>query len=165
MAMPAALYMDAVIRPNRSMSPLGFRIVLAALAIPGVLVSLLFFSLGAWPAPLFLGFDILLVYLALKASFRAADRRERLKVSAEMVEVIEEAPGYSRTVWTSPTAFTQVDLEAVGEHEMRVRLRLSGKRRSVGKALSPPEREALGAALKEAIRQAGRERHGTGLAG
>lgn len=157
--MPAALYMDAVIRPNRSMSPLGFRVVLGALAIPSTLVSLVFLRMGAWPAPIFLGLDMLLVFLAFRASFKAAERLERLIVSAEKVEVIEEAPGYRRVVWTSPTAFTQVDLEAVGEHQMRVRLRLSGKRRSVGKALSPPEREALGAALKDAIRNAGRERH------
>jgi uncharacterized membrane protein len=157
--MPAALYMDAVITPNRSLSALGFKLVLAALAVPCALFSIVFFTIGAWPAPFFLGLDVALVYVALRASFRAAERSERLRVSAEQVEVIEEAQGRARTVWTSPTAFTSVDLEALGEHEMRVRLRLSGKRRSVGKALSPPEREALGQALREAIRRARSERY------
>ncbi|MCE3290152.1 MAG: hypothetical protein K0R83_2164 [Caulobacter sp.] len=157
--MAAALYMDAVIAPNRSMGGVGFKIVLGVLAGMAAVVSVFFFIIGAWPAPLFLGLDVVLVYLALKASFRALDRRERLRVSAETVEVIEERDGVSRTVWTSPTAFTNVDLEALGEHEMRVRLRLSGKRRSVGKALSPPEREALGQALREAIRRARTERY------
>lgn len=156
--MAAALYMDAVIAPNRSMGGVGFKVVLGALAAMSAAISLFFFVIGAWPAPLFLGLDVVLVYVALKASFRALNRRERLRVSAETVEVIEETEGRSRTVWSSPTAFTNVDLEALGEHEMRVRLRLSGKRYSVGKALSPPEREALGQALREAIRRARAER-------
>jgi len=151
--------MDAVISPNRSLNTLGFRVVIGVLGGSAALVSLVFFSIGAWPAPMFLGLDVLLVYLAFRASFRAADRRERLRVSADKVEVIEEAQGASRVVWTSPTAFTHVDLEEVGEHQMRVRLRLSGKRRSVGRALSPPEREALGAALREAVLKARAERY------
>jgi uncharacterized membrane protein len=157
--MAATLYMDAVIAPNRSLGTLGFKVVLGVLAVSAAMISIVFFAIGAWPAPLFLGLDVVLVYFALKASFRAAERRERLRVSAEQVEVIEERDGVSRTVWTSPTAFTSVDLEALGEHEMRVRLRLSRKRRSVGKALSPPEREALGHALREAIRRARAERY------
>ena len=156
--MAAALYMDAVIAPNRSMGGVGFKVVVGLLGGMAALVSVVFFVFGAWPAPLFLGLDVLLVWLALKASFRALDRRERLRVSAETVEVIEERGGTCRTVWSSPTAFTNVDLEALGEHEMRVRLRLSGRRHSVGKALSPPEREALGQALREAIRRARAER-------
>src|SRR5688572_963940 len=122
--MAAALYMDAVIAPNRSMNGLGFKVVIGVLAGMSALISVFFFAIGAWPAPLFLGLDVVLVYFALKASGRALNRRERLRVSAETVEVIEEAGGHSRTVWTSPTAFTAVDLEALGEHEMRVRLRL-----------------------------------------
>lgn len=151
--------MDAVIAPNRSMNSLGLKVVVGVLGGAAALVSIVFFLIGAWPAPMFLGLDVLLVYLALRASFRAAERRERLRVSAERVEVIEEDPRASRLVWTSPTAFTHVDLEELGEHQMRVRLRVSDKRRSVGKALSPPEREALGAALREAIQRARAERY------
>jgi uncharacterized membrane protein len=157
-AMASILYMDAVIAPNRSMGGVGFKVVLGLLAGMAAVVSIFFFAIGAWPAPLFLGLDVVLVYFALKASFRALNRRERLRVSAETVEVIEETEGRSRTVWSSPTAFTNVDLEALGEHEMRVRLRLSNRRHSVGKALSPPEREALGQALREAILEARAER-------
>lgn len=157
-AMAAILYMDAVIAPNRSMGGMGFKVVLGLLGGMAAVVSIFFFAIGAWPAPLFLGLDVVLVYVALKASFRALNRRERLRVSAETVEVIEESEGKSRTVWSSPTAFTNVDLEALGEHEMSVRLRLSNKRHSVGKALSPPEREALGQALREAIMEARAER-------
>lgn len=158
-AMAAALYMDAVITPNRSLSPKGFRIVLILFGVLATIPAILFFAIGAWPAPVFLGLDLVIIYFALKASFRAAERRERVRVSAEAVEVIEEWEGETRQVWSSPTAFTSVDLEAPGEHQMRVRLRLSGKRRSIGKALSPPEREALGQAVREAIRRARSERH------
>jgi uncharacterized membrane protein len=157
--MSSGLYMDAVITPNRSLSPRGFRAVMILFGVLAAIPGLMMFAIGAWPAPFFLGADILLVYLAMKASFRAGERRERVRVSAETVEVVEEWRDEVRQVWRSPTAFTSVDLEALGEHQMRVRLRLSGRRRSIGKALSPPEREALGAAVREAIRRARAERY------
>ena len=75
------------------------------------------------------------------------------------MRVIREDHGKVETVWTSPTAFTAVDVEQPDELEARVRLRLSGKRYSVGRALSPGERLALADALRRAIRAALSERY------
>ena len=61
-AAPATrLYLDTVIVPTRSLPVKGFAILFGVLAAANLLVGALFFALGAWPAPIFLGLDLLAV--------------------------------------------------------------------------------------------------------
>lgn len=153
--MPPRLYMDAVITLNRSLSPAGFKVLFGFVVAVNVLFAIFLFSLGAWPAPMFLGLDVLLVWLAFRASFRAAERAERVQVSAQEVTVLHDG----RTVWRSPTAFTRVDVEEIGEDQRRVRLRLSARAFTVAKSLGHLERAAFAVALQDAIRTAQKERY------
>ena len=153
--MPGRLYMDAVITLNRSLSPRGFKVLFGAVLAVNVAFALFLVALGAWPAPIFLGLDVALVWFAFRASFKAAERAERVQVSAEEVRVLHDA----RTVWRSPTAFTRVTVEELGEHERRVRLRLSDRAFTVARALSPGERTRFATALQDAIRNARAERY------
>lgn len=157
--MTGQLYMDAVIRQNASMTPLGLKVVMGVMIASSLIFGIFFFVIGAWPAPIFLGLDVLLVWLAFRASFRAAERRERVRVSAETVEISLEAEGGTKTVWTSPTAFTGLDVESFGQDDTKVRLRMHRRRYLVGRALSPGERADLGRALETAIRKARSERY------
>ena len=152
--MAARLYMDATITLNRSLSPGGFRVLFGAVVAVNIAFAIFLFVLGAWPAPIFLGIDVLLVWLAFRASFRAAERAERVRVSADEVTVSHDA----RTVWRSPTAFTRVDVEERGEPDRRVRLRLSSRAFTVARSLSPHERGQFAVALQDAIRNARAER-------
>lgn len=153
----SALYMDAVITPNRSLSPRGFALVIGALAFINLVTAGFFLSIGATPIPVFLGLDVLAVFVAFKLSYRAARTAERVQVTAEEVRVRHESPRGGRTVWSSPTAFTRVALETLGE-DNRVRLQLSGRRLTVGAALSPRERRDFGRALEAAVGRARAER-------
>lgn len=156
--MAPAFYMDAVITPNRSLSQRGFALVIGALAFINLLTATFFLSIGAAPVPVFLGLDVLAVFVAFKVSYRRARTAERVQVSAEEVRVRHESPQGARTVWRSPTAFTRVALEAVGEQDNRVRLLLSGRGLTVGAALSPKERRDFGRALEAAVGRARAER-------
>ncbi len=158
--MAAPLYMDAVIKPNRSMSRRGLYIVLGVMIAFNLMVAVFLLVLGAPPVLPFLGLDVLAVGLALRASFRTAERSERVRVTAEAVTVSREDEKGARVVWTSPTAFTRVGVEQPGEHEARVRLMMSRRRLTLGRALSPPERVEFARALERAILDARAERHG-----
>jgi uncharacterized membrane protein len=114
--------------------------------------------LRAFPVPIFLGLDVLGVWLAFRASNRGAGQVEHVRVSAEAVTVTHEFGRTARTVWTSPTAFTRVAVEAPGQHEVSVSLRLSDRALIVAHALSPEERVDFAEALKVAIRAARAER-------
>ena len=153
--MAGRLYMDATITLNRSLSPGGFKVLFGAVLAVNIAFALFLVALGAWPAPIFLGLDVALVWFAFRASFKAAERAERVQVSAEEVRVLHDA----RTVWRSPTAFTRVTVEELGEHERRVRLLLSGHTFTVARSLSPGERSRFATALQDAIQNARAERY------
>lgn len=150
--------MDAVITPNRSLSPRGFLILMAGLVLINGALAMFFWSVGAVPIPVFLGLDVLGVWIAFRVSYASARTAERVQVSAEEVRVLHETGRVRRMVWRSPTAFTRVDVEAKGEHEARVRLRMSQRRLTVAAALSPRERESFAEALKKAMGRAQNER-------
>ena len=158
-AAPAArLYLDTVIAPVRSLPVKGFAILFGLLLAANLLIGTLFFALGAWPAPVFLGLDLVAVGIAFGVNYRQARSTERVQISAQQVRVVREAGASSRTVWTSPTAFTRVALEHSGRYGAQVRLMLSGKRLTIGAVLGPKEREDLAEAVDNAIRSARAER-------
>jgi uncharacterized membrane protein len=151
-----ALYMDAVITPNRSLSQRGIVVIVAAMGTMSLIPMTFAIILGAPFPPMFLGLDVLGVWFALHVATRRKAAPERVQVSSDAVRVLKG----ERPVWTSPTAFTRIDVEGEGD-ELRVWLRLSRKSLAIAQALSPPERDAFAAALKDAVRDARAERHPT----
>jgi uncharacterized membrane protein len=156
--MTPGLYMDVVITPNRSLSKRGFYWLIGVLVAFNLAIAVLFVALGALPVPIFLGLDVLGVWLAFRASYGGAGQSERLQVTADEVRVIHQAGRAARTVWTSPTAFTRVSLDRTDNRIAWVRLRLSDRRLTVGSALGGPDRAALAETLDRAIREARAER-------
>lgn len=156
--MAKPIYMDRVIAPHRSLSPQGGAVLLAVVMAFNVLVAIFLIVIGAPPVLPFLGLDVLALWLALRASARAARRVERIQVTAEAVTVSREDEKGARTVWTSPTAFTRVGVEQPGEHEVRIRLMIHRKRLTLARALGPDQRLEFGNALQDAIRSARNER-------
>lgn len=144
------LYMDAVITPNRSLSRQGLKVLLLVLAVYNLVVGVFLLVIGAFPVPVFLGLDFAGIALAFHISNRRARDAERVRVSAETVEVVRR----NETVWSSPTAFTRVAVA-----DKAVALSLSGRSLDVARVLSPRERTAFAEALERAIRAAQQERY------
>lgn len=156
-ATEARLYMDAVITPNRSLSPRGLKVLMGVVVAWNLILAIFFAAIGALPIPIFLGLDVAGLALAFAVSNARARRAERVQVSAEAVRILRDAGGRPQTVWSSPTAFTRVVLEQ-DEDRTEVQVALSGRTLSVGRALSPKERQDFAAALQRAILAARAER-------
>ena len=152
------LHFDAVITPNRSLKKRGFILLMGVLLAINLAMAAFFVAIGAFPVPVFLGLDMLGVWIAFRVNNRRALQQERVQVSAQEVRVVHQLGQAVRVMWRSPTAFTRVVVEGEDD-EARVRLMLSGRSRTIGRALSPPERTALGRALDDAIRAARAERY------
>ncbi|HEY9233707.1 MULTISPECIES: DUF2244 domain-containing protein [Phenylobacterium] len=150
--MDGLVYMDAVITPNRSLSQRGFVMLVGVVTFFNCAAAAVFLAMGATLVPLFLGLDVLAVIVAFLASYAAAKRIERVRVTSREVRVVRETPKASEVVWESPTAFTRVALE-VDEDQVvwGVRLAMSGRHASVAAALSPVERADFARALERAI--------------
>ena len=158
--MAATLYMDARLAPTRSLSKRGFAWLFGLVIAANLAMGVFVIALHAFPVPIFLGIDVLGVWLAFRASYRgAAGQAERVQVSADEVRVTHEIGRYARTVWTSPTAFTRVEVGSPGEHETSVSLWLSGRSLVLARALSPIERADFARALEKAIKAARAERY------
>ena len=152
------LYMDAEIRPNRSLSERGFIILITVVTVANCASAAVFLAVGATFVPVFLGVDLLAVVVAFLVSFRAARRIERVQVTASDVRVTHETPKWSKLVWESPTAFTRLCVEKEDERTIALKLALSGREAEVAAALSPRERADFARALDRAIWRAKRER-------
>ena len=155
--MDGLIYMDAVITPNRSLSQRGFVVLISIVTLFNCVAAAVFLSMGATFVPVFLGLDVMAVIAAFLASYAAAQRIERVRVTSREVRVVRETPKSQEVIWESPTAFTRVALE-VDEDEVvhGVRLAMSGRHASVATALSPVERADFARALQQAIYDARR---------
>jgi uncharacterized membrane protein len=158
-AAPVRLHLDEVIVPHRSLTPRGLFWVMAVLVTVNTGLAMVFVSMGAPPIPIFLGLDVLAVWIAFRISYRQARRRERVQVTADEVTVKREDDRRSATVWTSPTAFTRVELVEPTEWEAYVGLAVSGRRLSIGRSLGAEGRRTLARKVDAAIHAARRERH------
>lgn len=156
--MTEPFYMDAEIRPNRSLSERGFIVLIGVVTLANCASAAVFVAMGATFVPIFLGIDLLAVIIAFLVSFHAAKRVERVRVTSGEVVVTQETPKASRLLWRSPTAFTRVNVERDEGRTIGLRLALSGRELPVATALSPQERGEFAQALERAIWQAKRGR-------
>lgn len=152
----ARLYLDAHIRPHRSLANPGFIILMAAVAAISFTAGISFMVLGAWPVLGFFGLDVLLVWLAFKLSYRDGRRLEIVRINERNIEVSRRWPTGHTRLYRMPAAWARVEVDGEGEPDVQTRLTAMGKHLIIGSMLSPREREALAEAVREALMSARR---------
>lgn len=153
------IFMDAELRPHRSLSERGFIILISVVTVLNCASAAVFLAMGAYLVPIFLGLDVVAILVAFMVSYASGRHIERVTVTNRAVRVTRETPQWSRLVWESPTAFTRVTLLTEDDRAVDLRLALSAKQESVAKALSPKARAEFARDLEDAIRQARRARY------
>lgn len=152
----ARLYLDAEIRPNRSLANPAFYVLMAAFGLISFVAGTAFALLGAWPVLGFFGLDVLVVFLAFRLSYRDGRRLETIKVTDEEIRVARRSPFGHLTAFRLPLAWTRVELSGAGEPDVQARLHHKGRNLIIGAMLSPKEREALAGAVRDAVEKARR---------
>jgi uncharacterized membrane protein len=145
-----ALYMDAELRPHRSLSAAAFKAMLIAVIVINVAVAVFFWVQGAFPVAGFLGLDVLAIWLAFRFSYRAAQRVERVRVSRDQVYVSSSDADGERH-WVLNPIWARVLREGTG-----VLIRAGKGQIRLGAFLSPKECESFAAALDAALFRAKR---------
>lgn len=145
------VFFDAMLTPHRSLSPRGFLIVMALLSAISFVAGMSFVLKGAWPVLGFFGLDVLLVYLAFRANYRAARRCEFVTLTARLLTVRRIDPlGREQRVGFEPH-WLRVEIDEAAEHAGPLILASHGRRLEIGAFLSPPERVDLARALRRAL--------------
>jgi uncharacterized membrane protein len=152
--MERRVFFDAILQPNRPLSPSGLAVVIGFVGLVSFVAGILFALRGAWPVTPFFGADVLLLALALRASVRASMKREHLVLTSEAL-VIERvsAKGEIKREEINPywLRVDHDDPELMGADLTLV----SGRRRwIVGSFLGAEERASLAEALRHALRAA-----------
>lgn len=143
--------------PHRSLSPKGFAIVMGILGGASFVLGIAFLLMGAWPVFGFLGLDVLLVYLAFRANYRAAKAFEEILVTrVRLVWRRVSSRGDAREDIMNPR---WVRLETTSDELSGVtRVTLTERRvtRVIGGFLPPMHKEKLAKSLASALATAKR---------
>lgn len=143
--------------PHRSLTPGGFAVLMGVFAAICAGNAMLYLALGAWPVAIFMIVDVLILYLAIRFSFRAGRAREHVTVTRSDVHIRKIAPnGRHQDHHFNPFwARLQVDRHrGIGITAMR--LTGQGRATSIGGFLNPDDRESFASAFAEALATARR---------
>jgi len=152
-AAPALLF-DAVLRPHRSLGPVGFWMIVGTFGLASFIMGTLFLIQGAWPVFGFYGLDVALVYWALKASNRQGLLFERLELTRDALVVRRVSPRGDETRWEFQPFWLRVDLTARTGGGNVIILRSHGRALEIGAFLAPEEKNTLTEALRAALAEA-----------
>ena len=154
---PEPTLFSAVITPHRSLSGTGFLLLMMLIGSVSFAGGMFFYLLGAWPVVGFLGLDVLLVYIAVRVSYRTAAAFEQVTVTPSELRVRRVTHRGRVSEWTLNPVWTQLDRETHEDFGLqRLFLVSRGRRLPVAGFLSPKERESFAAALSAALGEARR---------
>jgi|ERR1700722_755489 len=148
---------SAIITPHRSLSGVGFLILMSALSAVSFAAGIIFLMLGAWPVFGFFGLDVLLVYWAFRLNYRAARAYEEVMVTPSELRVRKVSHHGKVAEWSLNPLWVRLDRDTHEEFGIeRLFLVSRGRRLPIAGFLSPPEKESFAAALTAAIGEAKR---------
>lgn len=150
-AAPARVHFDAILHPHRSLPPRGFAVLMMVLGSLSLGVGVVFVLVGAWPVVGFFGLDVLLLYGALRWSYRSAALYETVRLTDEALVVWRIDPVHEPRSWRFEPTWLQVAMEDPPQHHSQLTLSSHGRSLVIGTFLTPDERLALARALRAAL--------------
>jgi uncharacterized membrane protein len=145
------VFMDAVLRPHRSLPPRGFNILMLVLGVVSFGYGILFVIIGAWPVFCFFGLDVALIWLAFRLNYRSARQHERVVLVEDRLTVERVGVYGERRLWRFQPYWLRVIFEERGEDENRLLIASHGRSLMLGRFLGPAQRREFAERLKEAL--------------
>lgn len=143
---------SAILTPHRSLSASGFVIVMALIGGVSFISGMAFLLMGAWPVFGFFGLDVLLVYLAFRANYRAANAYEQISVTPSELRVRKVSHRGRISEWTFNPLWVKLDSKVHPEFGMeRLFLVIRGRKLPIATFLPPDEKESFAEALAMAL--------------
>lgn len=154
-----APFFHAILRPHRSLTHRAFAVMMLVLAAVFFGISLLFWSMGAWPVVGFLGLDVALIYGAFHLNYRAARTVEEVAVSSTAVVVRRISPAGRARQWQFNPFFARLVVDRLADEGVtRIRLITRGDGVTIGAFLNPADRTSFAEAFAGALTDARRGR-------
>lgn len=145
------------LQPHRSLKASHFKLLMLLLCAISTATTIPFFLLGAWPIIGFMGLDVLLIYVAFRASYNSAKAYEtvRLDVVSLKIEKVS-AKGVKRAFSFNPL-WVRLGTDEDEDYGMRrLFLRVRSREVELGKFLTAQERADFAKKFRPALAQAQR---------
>lgn len=145
------------LRPHRSMTKRQFHWLLMGIAGVSFVTTLPFVIMGAWPVAGFMGLDVLLVYAAFRANFRAARAYEDVEVTTIQLRLAKVNPRGARAEWRFNPSWVRLERQDHVEFgTQRLDLVARADRIEVASFLGPDAKGRFADDLGRALAQARR---------
>ncbi|NIZ00677.1 DUF2244 domain-containing protein [Thalassospira lucentensis] len=141
------------LRPPRSLSRRGARNVVFLLAATTTMISVIFWSVGAWPVIGFLGIDVIFLALAFHFSFRSARQEERIDLHPGNLRVTRIPVRGTRQYFDFQPYWLRVVLERGEDETCSLFLQTHGKSLEIAGFLGPDDKADLAAELEAVLRK------------
>ncbi len=141
-----------ILRPHRSGSRRGIRIVIGLVAGIWGVVGIVFALVGAWPVFGFLGLEVLLLYAALHVNLRDRHTFEAIDLTATELTVRRVNHWGQARDWSFPAYWLQVNMDDPPRPRSHLELRSHGRSLVIGAFLMPRERLEAAHAIRHALR-------------
>jgi len=148
---------SAVLRPHRSLTPQGIRLVIGLVAIAGLIAAIPFVIFGFWPVAGFYGLDIALLYWAFRTNMTAAKSYESIILSQYHLDIKKVAYDGIPQNWRFNPVWTTLNKDVMIDQTLK-HLRLVSKGESViiADGLNTDDKTDFGKALQSALATAKR---------
>jgi uncharacterized membrane protein len=148
---------SAIITPHRSLSGTGFLVLMGAVAGVSFVSGMIFLIAGAWPVLGFFGLDVLLIWWAFRANYRAAAAYEEVIVTASELTVRKVTHRGQTREWSFNPLWVRLDRERLEDFGLQRLFLVSRDRRiAIAGFLGPDEKESFASALSAALGEARR---------
>jgi uncharacterized membrane protein len=141
------IYFDETLHPYISLGRTGFIWVMSFAVAFGLIISVEFPLVGAWPVFGFCGVEIFLLYIAFRLNYRSGQWAERLVLSDNRLQVRWFRPKGEVGRWNFEPGWLQVHIEERRPNGGAVSLSSHGLSLPIGKFLTPDERSKIADAL------------------
>ncbi len=142
---------SATLLPYRSLSRKGFVLFMAIVCLISFAAGAVFISMGAWPVTGFFGLDVLLIYWAFRANYRAADMYEKVDLDGGELRITRIHPSGREESWSFNPYWVRLGLEERETSADILSLTSHGARFIFGAFLSDPEKKEFAGALGSAL--------------
>jgi len=148
---------SATLTPHRSLSRVGFLVLMLLFGSISFITGIVFLVLGAWPVLGFFGLDVLLLYWAFRLNYRHAEAYEQVTITPSELRVRKVSHLGRVREWVLNPLWVKLDKVEIQDFGIdRLFLISRGKKLTVASFLSPDEKAGFAEELLKALNEARR---------
>jgi len=140
-----------VVRPNHSLSVAERKRVFVAMAVVSGTIALVFSYFGAWPILPFTGFELALLWWALRCSEKTAEDFERIALASGQLTIETRHGALAERHEFRPYWAQLQYVKPPGQRSHRLLIRSHGREVEFGRMLTEEQKRVLAAELRQIL--------------